>query len=77
MRSDHVSEQQRREHLGYGADFKLSVAIDESRIILVNMAIRDDSATLGSNDTDDDANTVLLTSEGLNSCGEKLMNFCV
>jgi hypothetical protein len=41
------------------------------------MAIRDNSATLGPDDTDHEANTVLLTSEGLNSCGEKLMNFCV
>jgi hypothetical protein len=77
MRSDHVSEQQRREDLGDGADFKLSVAIDESRIILVKMATRDNSAILGSNDTDHDANTVLLTSESLNSRGENLMNSCV
>src|SRR5216683_2581705 len=71
---DHVSEQEGGEYFADRANLKDDVAIESTRVALFEMTVGDDSPALGSGHTDDDADTIFLPSEGVDTIREDLSN---
>ena len=75
--SDHVSEQESSEHLAYRAYLKTSVAIQVSRVTLVEMAVRNNPPALRSHYADDDADAIFWTGESVDPFDENFSNVSI
>src|SRR6266851_9043243 len=71
---DHVGKQKCGEYFADRANLKDGVAIERAWVSLVAMTVGDDPAALGSDHADDDADAILLRSEGVDTIREDLSN---
>jgi len=74
---DHVGQQERGKYFGNRGDLKSGIAVEWSRVSLIEMTVGDNSPAFGADYSNNDADAIFLAGEGVDPSGEHLANFSI